>query len=329
MNLKEWYESDKKKNIEKLMIEKIGNISQEVSDILETQIFPSKRIRSYILHILCKDKLDEVDYCTISTAIELFQQATLILDDVIDNSETRDGNRICLHKRFGNTIGDAGKADHIANILMILAEEELLKIKNVKIIQAFTQIRLEMFKAQLADTFVIKKPRNVSYIEWLLNGSYKKTSSFMKFPFSIYSIKTNISKKESKKLEKIGENIGILYQIGDDLFDIENGIKPGSIALTYPLAYLLDKIEKGLLHNEERIFIESLIEKGNINNIEALKLTEIFRDKKEEIINSAKKHFHEYNKAIELDLFKHPEVKKNIADLLNKILNTKYWEYKT
>jgi geranylgeranyl pyrophosphate synthase len=309
------------------MIEKISGVSIEIKKILETQIFPSKRIRSYILHILCKNNLDKVDYYSISTAIELFQQATLIFDDVIDNTDNRDGGRIALHKRFGGNIEDAGKADHIASVLMILAEQELEKINDINIMQEFTKIRLEMFRAQLVDIFVIPKPEYISYIEWLLEESYKKTSSFMKFPFSIYSIKTDLSKEQRDKLEEVGRSIGILYQIGDDLFDIENGIKPGSLALTYQLAYLLDNIEQDLVSKEEKIFIEALIEKKNINNNDALELTKIFRNQKKNIIESAMKYFKEYSEKIENNLSENLEIKEDITNLLNKILNTKYWKY--
>lgn len=327
MHLKEWYKSIEKKKIEQKILEVIRNSTiKDIEDILSKQIFPSKRIRSYFLHALYEQISDKNDFYDISVAIELFHQATLIFDDVIDNTETRDGGRIALHNKLGNNISASGKADHIATMLMLLAEQQLEQTNNIDIIREFTKIRLEMFNAQLIDTFVIEKTLNTTNIEWLLNESYKKTSSFLGFPFFIYGIKFNKGRSEIESLKNIGKSIGILYQIGDDLFDIDNGIKSGTLSLTYPLAFLLDSPE--LLNSSETSFIEKILRIKILNYKDAKKLNSIYKKYIKNIKKSSKQYFKKYYDEISNSELINQDIKNKITKLLEMIIVPEYWEYK-
>lgn len=325
MELKQWYESDIKKEIENRMLDSISKTDNKIIDILKYQISPSKRIRSYLLYVLCNNFLKENEFYHISTAIELFQQATLIFDDVIDDTYIRDGDRIALHNKLWNTITGAGKADHLASILMLLAEKELYENNDQNIVEEFIRIRLEMFKAQLVDTFVIEKPNDILYMDWLLHESYKKTTSFMEFPFFIYSKKLGFDKKNNDFV-KVGKNLGILYQIGDDLFDIDDGVKSWTLCLTYPLWYLLDS--KNILDNEEKTFLDYLLIKKKLHEEDAQKLTMLFRKHKEKIILSTKKYFEESYQEINVIFSDNVNVKNIIFSLLKSIINPKYRQYK-
>lgn len=325
MELKEWYSSQKKIEIEKKMLSSLSNnISEGIKQVLEIQIFPSKRIRSYILNLLCGDTLTENEFYKISTAIELFHQATLIFDDVLDDTDIRDGNRVALHNRFGNDNPTSGKANHLAIILMILAEKELIENGNIDIISEFNTMRTKMFKAQLADVFFVEKPKNISYLDWLLNESYQKTSSFMEFPFFVYAKSVNSSAEEINKLKELGKSIGILYQIGDDLFDIDEGVKKGTLALTYPLAYFLDNLN--FLEKSERNFIEKIFEKKYLSEDNSKKITSLYRKHQEMIVKSSREYFEKNFKFIEYSNIS-KDIKTKIVNLLGKVINPSYWRY--
>lgn len=325
MELKEWYSSQKKHEIEKRMLSSLSNnASEEIKGVLEAQIFPSKRIRSYILNLLCGDILTQDEFYKISTAIELFHQATLIFDDILDDTDIRDGNRITLHNRLGNNNSAAGKANHLAISLVLLAEKELIENDNIDVIEEFNKMRLKMFKAQLADVFFVEKPKNTSYLNWLLNESYKKTSSFMEFPFFVYAKSINSSTEEINKLKELGKSIGILYQIGDDLFDIDEGVKKGTLALTYPLAYFLDNLN--FLGKAERAFIGKILEKNYLNENDSKKTTSLYRKYQEKIVKSSKEYFEKYFKVIENSNIS-KDIKNKIVNLLEKVVNPSYWRY--
>lgn len=322
MDLKERYSSKEKKEIEKRLLSSISfSTDKKITKILKNQIFPSKRIRSYILHLLCKDVLSDSEFYKIATSIELFQQSTLIFDDVIDDTPIRDGNRITLQ----NNLWSSGKADHLAAILMLLSEKELIELGNINYINEFNRIKLEMFNSQLIDIFLVGKPKNISYIDWLLNSSYKKTSSFMSFPFFVHAKNVNSSQKEIENHKRVGESIWILYQIGDDLFDVEDGIKTWTLALTYPLAYILDNLY--LLNQKEKKIIEKLLEIKHLDESDSKLLTGLFRKYKDEINNSSNKYFDKYLKVIQKSQIS-DEIKSKIIDLLKKVINPLYWQYK-
>jgi len=329
MKLKEWYSSKQKKKIESNMIKVIKkNTNPQITNLLKKQIFPSKRIRSYFLYILCNQLLKEEEFYFLANAIELFHQATLIYDDVLDNSDFRDGNRITLHNKFGEkSISSCGKADHLASILVACAEEELNKLNDLKLINLFLSLRLKLFKAQLVDTIVIKKPKNISHLNWLIKESYQKTSAFFEFIFSIYAIKSNKRDKNFKETKKIGKAIGILYQIGDDLFEIENGVNYNTTSLTYNLSYLLDN--KKLLNKQENIFLKSFIKKNSFSDEEFKQLNNIMKKYEDKIILSAQERFKKYLGIVQETDQINDFMKKEIIDFSNRLLDTKYWNYKT
>lgn len=328
MELKEWYSSKQKRKIESNMIQVIKkNTNRQITDLLKKQIFPSKRIRSYFLYILCNQLLKEEEFYSLANAIELFHQATLIYDDVIDNSDFRDGNRITLHNKFGEkNFSSCGKADHLASILVACAEGELNKLNDLELINIFLNLKLKLFKAQLVDTLVIKKPNNISYTKWLMQESYQKTSAFFEFIFLIYAIKSNKKGKDFEETRKIGRAIGILYQIGDDLFEIDDGVNYNTTSLTYNLSYLLDN--KKLLDIKERDFLNNFIKQNSFSEDEFKELNNIMKKYKSEIVLSAQAKFKDLLNFIENSNQINNVIKREIIDFSNRLLDVKYWNYK-
>lgn len=323
-----WFTGESpKENIENKMLETIGSHNEELRKLLSPQVFPSKRIRSYLLFLLVHDTMNKEKYLKISEAIELFQQSTLIFDDVIDESITREGNRITLHRRFWNTISDAGKADHIASILMLLADKKIEEVGNINLVTLFTKTKLEMFQAQLADTMVIKKPHQENSLEWLFRKVYPKTSSFIRLPFMIYALENNISNEEEALLAEAAENIGIIYQMGDDLMDIENGINGNTLTRNYPLAFLTEASQKGGIEDKDSYFINNLLEKKDFDIQDQKTLTDLFRKYKNIIILWAQEDFQILNSKIENSLKNHTFLYDKIKSLLSKTFKTHYWNY--
>jgi geranylgeranyl pyrophosphate synthase len=271
--------------------------------------------------------LSEEEFYYLANAIKLFHQATLIYDDVLDNSDFRDGNRITLHNKFGEkNISSCGKADHLASILVICSEKELNKLNDLDLIKRFADFKLELFKAQLVDTFVIKKPKNLSYLEWLIKYSYRKTNAFFEFIFSIYATRSNKRNEDLEETKKIGKIMGILYQIGDDLFEIDNGVNYNTTSLTYNLSYLLDN--KKLLNREENNFLKNFIKNNSFSDEEFKKLNEIMKKYEDKIVLSAQKRFKEYLEIIQKTNQINDFIKEEIIDFSNRLLDSKYWNYK-
>lgn len=303
-----------------------NNFSEDIFNLIKKQVFPSKRIRSYFLYLLSKDSINNEMFDKLAVSFELFHQATLIFDDVIDDDDVRDGGRITLHKILKGGVSGSGKADHIATGLTLLAEKELIKLNDFYILNDFNEMRIMMFKSQLIDVGLSKKDDNTTHINCLLNDSYGKTSRFMETIFSITSIKLNESEVKINDLKRLGKNIGILYQIGDDICDIDNGSTSKTLSLTYQLAYLLD--HEYLLAKKELEIIKSVFGKKVMNQKNASSINSLFKTHREKISESAfivfKESFDFITKSESINI----ETKNNILEVLKKVTNQNYWNYK-
>ena len=67
----------------------------------------SKQIRSCLIFLFANNlgyKPNDMDIIKLATAVEIIHNATLIHDDIIDNSPIRRGN-ISLHEKYNNKLG--------------------------------------------------------------------------------------------------------------------------------------------------------------------------------------------------------------------------------
>jgi geranylgeranyl diphosphate synthase, type II len=150
-----------------------------------------------------------------SAAVELLHNFTLVHDDIMDNADKRRG-RLTIHKKYDeNTAILAGDA------LLAVAYEFLLKDCNgnsKEIISSFTKSLVEVCDGQSLDKDYETK-ENITIEEYLLMIR-KKTAALFQMCCSIGANLGGGSRQEIKALEKYGDNLGIAFQIQDDLLDI-------------------------------------------------------------------------------------------------------------
>jgi len=211
-----------------------------------------KRIRPALL-LLCsklfgyKGKEDIL----MSALIETIHTASLIHDDLIDNSEIRRG-RESIHARWGPNITVL-----LGDFLYIKALGLSLQSKHRRIIQILTSISARMIEGELTEYYLsgnLDVAEN-DYLE-IIN---KKTASLFSASCQIGGILGKASKREENFLIEYGTNLGISFQIIDDLLDftgdekilgkpILSDLSEGRITL--PLIYTLNNDGK---ENRKRI----------------------------------------------------------------------------
>lgn len=150
-----------------------------------------------------------------SVAVELLHNFTLVHDDIMDNADKRRG-RSTLHKKYNeNTAILAGDS------LLSVAYEYLLKNCNGKtkeVVSAFTKGLIEICEGQSLDKDYETK-ENVSIDDYKVM-IMKKTAAMSEMCCTIGALLGDGSRKEIKALSSFGKNIGIAFQIQDDLLDI-------------------------------------------------------------------------------------------------------------
>ena len=204
---------------------------QKKTDLLKAMrygLLPGgKKIRSKIL--IDVGKIFNINYnflIQIGAAVECVHAYSLIHDDLpcMDNDNLRRG-RLSTHKKFGESTAILAGNSLLTLALEILTDNNL-KIKNKSKVYLASFISKSsghegIAGGQYYDLSFEKKKISLTKI---LNMQINKTGKLFGFccvaPLLILS-----RKKELSKFNKIGEDIGLLFQIADDLIDFRGDKK--------------------------------------------------------------------------------------------------------
>ncbi len=146
-------------------------------------------------------------------SIEMIHTATLIHDDVVDNADER-RSRKTVHTNWGPQVavltGDylLSKALYLTTINL---EFELLKLVTHAVQEMSEGELVQLTKAESLDTTE----------EEYLNIIYKKTASFIAACTSTGTRSVGMDDAHIKLMTEVGRNIGMAFQIRDDIFDYE------------------------------------------------------------------------------------------------------------
>ncbi|ADY54355.1 Polyprenyl synthetase [Pseudopedobacter saltans DSM 12145] len=203
-----------------------------------------------------------------ATFVELLHTATLVHDDVVDNSFERRGffsvNALWKNK-IAVLVGD-----------YLLAKGLLLSVDH----QEFKQLKIVSDAVQQlseGELLQMEKVRRMDISEEVYYEVIrKKTASLIASCCAAGSTSAGATDEIVKKMHDFGEKIGIAFQIKDDLFDFgtddigkPKGIDIKEKKVTLPLIYALnnvDKAEKKRIknlvknHNDEPEKINAIIE---------------------------------------------------------------------
>lgn len=211
------YESERKKvdlKLKKLLqSRKPESLYKPASYILES---PGKRLRPLLVLLsakACGGKFSQVYNAAL--AVEMLHNFTLVHDDIMDNADLRRG-RATLHKKYNlNTAILAGDS------LLSVAYEYLLKdCKNnaKEALASFTNGLIEVCEGQSLDTDFETRP-SVSIDEYI-TMIRQKTAMMLKMCCEIGALLVDAKSNDIKRLSDYGLNLGIAFQIQDDLLDI-------------------------------------------------------------------------------------------------------------
>jgi farnesyl diphosphate synthase len=187
-----------------------------------------KKIRSKILFDV--GSIFNVNYNTlikIGAAVECIHAYSLIHDDLpcMDNDSVRRG-KPATHIKFGESTAVLAGNSLLTLAFEILSNKNINlneKIKN-NLINKISKCsgHLGIAGGQFLDlSFEHKKVSKKKIIDMEI----KKTGKLFSFCCTAPLIIKNKNKKEIKSFEKIGSNIGLLFQVADDLIDYRGSSK--------------------------------------------------------------------------------------------------------
>lgn len=213
------------KELEKLVSEEINREiirlnNTEPKNLYEpigyTLSMGGKRIRPVMLLLACNLFTDDIGKALpAALAIEVFHNFTLLHDDIMDKADMR-RNSPSVHKKYNENIailsGDA---------MSIMAYNYLQKCETQNlgsIIGLFSQTALEVCEGQQFD-MDFESRTDVSIPEYL-NMIRLKTAVLLACSLKIGALAANASEQMADLLYVFGLNLGIAFQLQDDLLDV-------------------------------------------------------------------------------------------------------------
>lgn len=147
-------------------------------------------------------------------ALEIFHNFTLLHDDIMDNSNVR-RNIPTVHKKWDNNVAILSGDAMMIKSYEFLFDLEPEILKNVLIL--FNQTAIEVCEGQQYD-MDFETSNNVSIDEYI-NMIRLKTSVLIAGSLKVGALIAGASKKDSDYLYDFGLNIGLAFQLQDDLLD--------------------------------------------------------------------------------------------------------------
>ncbi len=252
-----------------------------------------------------------------AAVVELIHTATLIHDDVVDDSDRR-RNFFSINAIWKNKIAVLVGDFLLSKGLLLSIDNEdfdLLKLISIAV--------REMSEGELLQ---IEKARKLNITEEIyFEIIRKKTATLIATCCGIGAASVGVNKDTVQQMRKFGEYIGIAFQIKDDLFDYSDykigkptGIDIKEQKMTLPLIYTLNNCSK----NDKRWLINSVKK----YNKDKKRVKEIISFVKENGgIEYATEKMHDYkNKALFiLQSYPDSEYKNSLTQMIYYVVNRK------
>ena len=177
-----------------------------------------KRIRPAIL-LLCSKLFNYRGdaHILMAALVEFIHTASLIHDDIVDHADKRRG-RDSVHSRWG-----AGISVLLGDYLYIKSLSLSLESQHPQIIRLLTDVSSQMIEGELTE---YEMSGNLKMAEQqYLDIIHNKTASLFSTACQIGGIIAEASREEQSSLFAYGHNLGMTFQIVDDLLDFRGDEK--------------------------------------------------------------------------------------------------------
>lgn len=208
----------------------------------------------------------------LGAVLELIHAATLLHDDVIDAADLRRG-RASTNQRWGNSMTVlAGDWLYMQSFRIALAE------RNLRILDILIGLTQTMVEGELIQLTQLGRA-GISEEE-ALDISRRKTACLFSVALQLGALLGGRSREEEERLSRYGLNLGMAFQMIDDLLDftaaperlgkpVVNDLREGKVTL--PLVYAL---QAGALREK----VETVLREKGFQSVAAEEIVALVRD---------------------------------------------------
>lgn len=215
-----------------------------------------KRVRPAIVLLVARATMrgEEITqrHRRLAEITEMIHTASLVHDDVIDESEMRRGLP-AVHSRFSTQV-----AVLAGDFLFAQSSWYLANLENIEVIKLLSEVIKDFAEGEIQQG-LLRFDTGLT-IESYLEKSYYKTASLIANSSKAAALLSDVSDAEAQNLYQYGRHLGLAFQIVDDIFDFTSSteglgkpagsdLKSGN--LTAPVLYAL----------EEKPYLEELIDR--------------------------------------------------------------------
>jgi geranylgeranyl diphosphate synthase, type II len=272
-------QSDLKKLVNKAILnlsynEEAEKLNDPVKYILS---IGGKRLRPVLALMSCNLFSDTIDDAVIpATGIEVFHNFTLVHDDIMDHAPVR-RNLPTVHSKW-----NLNQAVLSGDVMAFIANECFLQTPPsylLKVFRVFNKAAIEVCVGQQLD-IDFEKAAIVSHEEYLRMIELK-TAALLAASAKIGAIIGGADDKDSDILYEFGRNLGLAFQIQDDLLDIYGDIKvfgkiSGGDIISNKKTFLLVKALELASTEQAKVLHEQFSLKEFDPEIKVRKVTDIY-----------------------------------------------------
>lgn len=178
-----------------------------------------KRLRPYMVikscQILGGNKSKSIPA---ASAVEMVHNFTLVHDDIMDNDEMRHGVPT-VHKKFGMPVAILAGDVLFSKAYQIISNSKLDASSTNQLISRLAKACVDVCEGQLFDIKMAEEKRIPTQSEYI-NMIGKKTAALFDVSCSMGAICATTNVKDISNLSSFGRNLGIAFQITDDLIGV-------------------------------------------------------------------------------------------------------------
>ena len=278
-----------------------------------------KQMRPMFVFLTAKllGKTNERTYRAASV-IELIHTATLVHDDVVDDSDKRRGF-FSINALWKNKIAVL-VGDYLLSKGLLLCIDN----KDFDLLEIISVAVREMSEGELLQ---IEKARSLDITEEVYYEVIrKKTATLIASCCALGACSVDASQNEIKKMIHFGEKIGMAFQIKDDLFDYgqqrigkPTGIDIRERKMTLPLIYVMEQVSPS-----ERRWLKRNLKKNNKNKKIVKEVIDFVKSKGGLEYSTSKMHEFQQEAISILDSFPASESKDSLKKLVSYVIDREF-----
>lgn len=189
----------------------MGSTDALMSHVVDVQ---GKRVRPAITLLIarmlgCGDDSPVL----MGTAIELLHLATLIHDDTVDNADVRRG-RATLSSMQGPEV-----AVLVGDFLFAASAVKVCDTQNIRVIRRFSETIMDLSSGQLTERFMVNDWQQT--MDQYMERIFKKTGSLFATASESGAVLSGADEDTIQQMRSFGQNLGIAFQVVDDILDFE------------------------------------------------------------------------------------------------------------